>query len=181
MLELCGTLRSNPDSTGDDFLLNTVRVSDAGRLDNMKKYFGDCSYVGWPDGSDGIHYYSQDAVGGKAVAIPANSQKKDAAWSFIKYLLSDEQQWEIANGRTNMPVIRSVVEEYNRLNFDEAQCSKFFSLLERTHYVQTGADITIRELIMENGQPYLYGDKSLDETVKLLQSRVSIYMAEQYG
>lgn len=34
---------------------------------------------------------------------------------------------------------------------------------------------------MENGQPYLYGDKSLDETVKLLQSRVSIYMAEQYG
>lgn len=34
---------------------------------------------------------------------------------------------------------------------------------------------------MENGQPYLYGDKSSDETVKLLQSRVSIYMAEQYG
>lgn len=80
-----------------------------------------------------------------------------------------------------MPVIRSVVEEYNRLNFDEAQCSKFFSLLDRTHYVQTGADTTIRELIIETCQPYLYGDKSLDETVKLLQSKVSIYMSEQYG
>lgn len=87
-------------------------------------------------GGDGIHYYSQNAVGGKAMSITVNSQKKDVAWSFIKYLLSDEHQWEIANESSDMPVICSVAEEYKRLNFDEAQCSKFFSLLERTHYVQ---------------------------------------------
>lgn len=181
LLELCGSLSANPDSTGDDLLLYTVQASSAGGLDAMNKRFGACSYVGWPDGGDGIHYYTLTFGSGNAMAIPANSQKKDTAWSFIKYMLSDEQQWEVAKGRADMPVIRAVAEEYNRLNFDEAQCSKFFSLLERTHYVQTGADTTIRELIMETCQPYLYGDKSLDETAKLLQSKVSIYMAEQYG
>lgn len=181
LLELCGTLNANPDSTGNDFLLSTVQTSDAGRLDYLAKYFGVCSYVGWPDGGDGIHYYSLSFGSGRAVAIPANSQKKDAAWSFIKFMLSDERQWEVAEGRADMPVIRSVVEEYNSLNYDSTQCRKFFSLLERTHYVQTGADTTIRELIMETCQGYLYGDKSLDETVKLLQSRVSIYLSEQYG
>lgn len=181
LLGLCGTLSANPNSTGNDFLLYTVQTSNAGKLDYLTERLGTCSYVGWPDGGDGIQYYALSFGSGNAMAIPANSQKKDMAWSFIKYLLSDEQQWEVATGSSDMPVIRSVVEEYNRLNFDEAQCSKFFSLLDRTHYVQTGADTTIRELIIETCQPYLYGDKSLDETVKLLQSRVSIYLAEQYG
>lgn len=181
LLELCGTMTANPDSTGNDFLLNMVQVYDASALDYLTGTLGPCSYVGWPNGGDGIHYYSLDIADGKAMAIPSNSQNKAGAWGFIKYMLSDERQWDVASSRSSMPVIRSVVEEYNQQNFDDAQCQKLFSLLDRMAYVQTGADTTIREMIMETCQPYLAGDKSLEETVKNIQSRASLYMSEQYG
>ena len=35
------------------------------------------------------------------------------------------------------------------------------------------------EMIMEEVQVYFAGDKSLDETVKIIQSRVGIYLAEK--
>ena len=34
-------------------------------------------------------------------------------------------------------------------------------------------------MIMEEVQVYFAGDKSLDETVKIIQSRVGIYLAEK--
>lgn len=181
LLELCGNIKANPDSTGDDFLLYVTQTSNAGSLEYLTERLGPCSYVGYPDGKDGVHYFSTDMADHAAMAIPRGSQNKSAAWGVIKYLLSENQQWNVASEIGSMPVIQSVAEEYNRKNFSEEQCEKFFDLLERTHYVQTGADATIREIIMETCQPYLAGDKSLEETTKLLQSRVSIYMAEQYG
>lgn len=38
-----------------------------------------------------------------------------------------------------------------------------------------------KDIIFENGLAYLAGDKSLDETVELIQSKVIIYLSEQYG
>ena len=35
------------------------------------------------------------------------------------------------------------------------------------------------EMIMEEVQVYFAGDKSLDETVKIIQNRVGIYLAEK--
>ena len=181
LLELCGNIRANPDSTGDDFLLYVAQTSNAGSLEYLTERLGPCSYVGYPDGGDGVHYFFTAMADHAAMAIPGGSQNKSAAWGVIKYLLSENQQWNVAGEIGSMPVTRSVVEEYNRQNFSGEQCEKFFDLLERTHYVQTGADTTIREIIMETCRPYLAGDKSLEETVDLLQSKVSIYLAEQYG
>ena len=181
LLELCGTIKANPDSTGSDFLLNVVQVANAGALDYLEQMLGPCSYVGYPNGGQGVHYYSLNIAGGRAMAIPANGQNKDGAWGFIKYMLSESVQWEVARGAISIPVIRSVAEEYNRQNYNQEQYDKLATLIERTRFVQTGADATVREMIIEVCQPYLAGDKSLEETAKLLQSRVSIYMAEQYG
>lgn len=37
------------------------------------------------------------------------------------------------------------------------------------------------EIIWEDMQAYLNGDKSLGETAELIQSKVGIYLSEQYG
>ena len=54
-------------------------------------------------------------------------------------------------------------------------------LLENTRGADRCSDSQVRDIILECGQAYLAGDKSLEETVELIQSRASIYVSEQYG
>ena len=58
---------------------------------------------------------------------------------------------------------------------------RFMGLLENTRGADRCSDSQVRDIILECGQAYLAGDKSLEETVELIQSRASIYVSEQYG
>lgn len=42
------------------------------------------------------------------------------------------------------------------------------------------SDYTLYNMIFEEAQPYFKGQKSIDETVKVIQSRMSMYISEQY-
>ena len=77
-------------------------------------------------------------------------------------------------------MIYEVMEAYNRQNYSREQCRAFFDLLERTKGAAIYRNDTLVQIIMEEGQPYLMGSRSPEETGEDIQSRISIYMSEQY-
>lgn len=184
LLSLCDRIKANPDSTGKDFLLYSANVGSANYLSNIEQTFGECSFVGYPDGKDGIHYYQlpNDYEHCMAAAIPSNSLNKEGAWYFIKMLFSRSSQLNIANTfGTGMPVIYDILKETSEYAANERDCSKLYDLLERTKYAELYGDDTLREIIIDSSQAYLAGKKTLEETVQLIQSKANLYISEQFG
>lgn len=148
---------------------------------DARNYLGDrFTFVGFPNGGDGFHYYVLPNYDGVSMAIPVNSQNKDGAWAFIRSRLSMEAQLNIRQSQAG-PVIydafRRIAEENNPVAGD---CELIYDLLTRTHYASL-EDPGLKEIIIACGQGYLAGDKSLTDTINLIQSRASIYVSEQYS
>lgn len=184
LLSLCNRMKANPDSTGKDFLLYSQQVGGADSLSGMEQTLGPCAFVGYPDGADGIHYYklTDNFERCMATAIPANSLNKDGAWHFIKMLLSRSSQLNVANTfGAGIPVIYDIVKETSDRIADERNAALFYDLLARTKYAELYGDATLRDIIIEGGQAYIAGGKTLKETAENIQSKASIYLAEQYG
>ena len=60
----------------------------------------------------------------------------------------------------------------------EAQMDRFWRLYESTQQI-TGRNDALLDIVTEQADVYFAGDKSLEEMVSLIQSRVSLYMGEQ--
>lgn len=127
-------------------------------------------------------------------AINGNSANKDEAWNFIKFLLSDEiQNSPEMNG---IPMNKTV---YNK-QFDDVK-TELKSGKITTNYGEVTTDMspetleTFRPLIeqansnmdtdnkiitmlFDEMKPYFEGQKSLDESIQNLQSRVMTYLNE---
>ncbi|MBD5149547.1 MAG: hypothetical protein HDT18_04080 [Oscillibacter sp.] len=145
-------------------------------ISRFKAWLGeDGVFVGLPNGGDGLHSY---ICSGGAMAIPARSGNKEGAWAFIRNRLSIERQASLSA----LPVIREAIglsSYYNgATDYAREQLDK---LLEATKYAAGYSDHFIWQIIQEVGGAYLAGDKSLDEAIELIQSRASLWMAEQYG
>ena len=110
------------------------------------------------------------------MAIPANSRNIDGAWAYIRSRLSMECQ----SGIDFLPVMRQAFTRRAEGVLDQAESRQLFDLVSAVSGAQRCADRQILDIITENGRMYLAGDKSLEETVKNIQSRASLYMAEQY-
>ena len=155
------------------------RVQNAKAVNTM---FGEPGvYVGYPDGEDGFHYFSSHADAGVSMAIPKNSRNKEGAWAFIKSRLSMEKQSAGGIFDQGIPVLYEAARRIAETELDETARSAFYDLLSKTKYAETYADRTLQDIIIECGQSYLSGDKSLADTVNLIQSRAKIYVAEQYA
>ena len=183
LLSLCGNVKANPNSNGMDNLLYSYWVGAANDLEYVEPVYGPCSFVGYPDGKDGIHYFELgDYENCMASAIPSNSRNKDGAWYFIKNLLSREQQLMVADTfGAGIPVLYDIAKETSINIADEKHVAGFFALIERTQYAEVYGDSVLIDIIIETSQAYIQGDKTLEETVRLIQARASNYVAEQYG
>lgn len=62
----------------------------------------------------------------------------------------------------------------------EAQAETFYNLLDRTTHIYAW-DSASYDIMMSCARQYLADDKTIEETVANIQSRTSIYLAEQYG
>lgn len=59
----------------------------------------------------------------------------------------------------------------------QEQADKYLSLLHHTKK-NGGSDITMMHIIMEEAKPYFAGEKSLEQTTKIMQSRIQTYVNE---
>ena len=176
--DMCAAMPEGSDAEPLDIsqvVLTLERVSDPVRIKYIGLNFGQpFTFVGFPTGGRGLSYFTCADNG--SMAIPANSRNIDGAWAYIRSRLSMECQ----SGIDFLPVMRRAFTRRTEGVLDQAESRQLFDLVSAVSGAQRCADRQILDIITENGRMYLAGDKSLEETVKNIQSRASLYMAEQY-
>lgn len=158
-------------------VLSLESISDPIRIKYVQENLGEpITYVGFPTGGKGFHYFSYSHNG--SMAIPANSENKEGAWAYIKNRLSMETQ---SNNTYALPVNKQALLRDAEMKLDASQTNQLLNLLENTTSASRCSNKPIKEIILESGQDYLAGIKSLEETIDIIQTKASIYLSEQYG
>ena len=153
-------------------------------------FFGESSYVGYPvdDGSSGSYF---EPVGIK-LAMSSTCRNKEAAWLYMRqmyYSLGKYGQGIDVGKMLYRRELRAAMTDlcYTRIGTEIVQ---FPPLTRKEHArIQELCDSTARssllvdqelvDLVMEAAGPYFAGDKTLDETVQLIQNRAALYVNEQ--
>ena len=188
-----------------DLLMTTAYIS--GDSYSMKEFYGlynnkdfGMVNIGYPtDEGSGV----QVSVNG-GLAISAKSKYTDAAWDFIKTLLTDDFQAE----QWNFPVTKSALDktlaeamerdsytdengetvyydqsayigdtEYTLSPLTQEQVDDFKAMVDNAS-VGGNYDTDIMDIINEESAAYFSGDKSAEDVAALIQNRVSIYLGE---
>ena len=131
-------------------------------------------FVGFPTGDDRGSYFTME---GCAMAIPAAAANPEGAWAFLRSRMLPREQ-----DRQYFPVNwQSTKKLLQQSTTAQEDLELLTDLLSRTGFAENIADEALRDIVMDCGLAYLHGEKTLDETIALLQDRASIYMAERYG
>lgn len=133
------------------------------------------NYIGWPtpDGSCGSVFH----VSG--VAINAASDCMEGCWEFAKYVLKStyayKPTFERAIAEATAPGAADGPEQRSTLT--QAQAERYRKLLESIT-VAVSDSSEINEIVLNEAAAMFAGDRTPAETAKLIQSKLSIYVAE---
>lgn len=141
---------------------------------------GSIEYVGFP-GVDGCGSYLSPSFM-STLAMP-KGENMEGAWSFIEYALTATATRNMEADAFSMvfPTLAKPLDQLLRRNLDNISAEKFMAEVESTDLVLTHYDNIMRDIIMDSCSAYFAGDKSLEETVNIIQSRTNVYIQEKFG
>lgn len=171
-----------------------------------QKMFGmEMTFVGFPDEDKNGSFFSFDSC----LGISSKCGCKDGAWEFLKQLMTKDFQCDQESmfhtptrqdaydcmieqksakeeytddwGNTIQPLKQAkkfgtFYLEIEPLSQEEIQT--YTSLVQSTNKI-ISYDEKIMEIIKEEAEGYFTGDKELEETVRVIQNRISLYVNEQ--
>lgn len=142
------------------------------------------------------------------LGISQNCRDKDGAWEFLKQFLLDEYQNRATENSIPFPISKSALDltegtfrkwaeengemyvgpdntgkdvmlHISKTEEDESvnKINELFSTIIGVY----NNDFSLPDLVWECISPYFVGEKTAEEVAAATQSRVSIYLAEQYG
>ncbi len=161
---------------------------------------GTMSFAGFPTNS-GVGAVVCPYV---CLGISQNCADKDGAWEFVKQYLLEDYQNLAAQDRLPLPITKSAFDllkqKYEKWVEDGGQMWVLDSdgrddyiqissndAIEKMDYLLSivnttyNSDEHLTELIWESISPYFSGEKSASDVAATAQSRVSLFLAEQYG
>ncbi|MDE6642337.1 MAG: ABC transporter substrate-binding protein [Acetatifactor sp.] len=134
------------------------------------------------------------AEGGGALITPylpvgiCRGENRDAAWEFVKSLLGNEFQEK--HIRFNFPLrrdsLRKMLEESvarsaengsGEENLSKDDCDALYEVIFRTDCSQV-FDANIWKIVEEEAETFFKGDKSIEDAVRIIQSRAEVYIQE---
>ena len=165
----------------------------------MDAYGDFADFAGYPN-SEGVPYYR--FMPAYLLAMNSASENKEGVWAFLEFLLSEDYQktvqsfpvrrdsfeeyvarkvkeWEglaknYQPGSSRNPVSWEVWQEYPKL---EEQDIEFLTYLaENAYWDETFTDIY--HIIREEAGSFWSGDKSAEETARIMQNRIQLYLDE---
>lgn len=165
---------------------------------------GEVTFIGYPTGSGNGSAFSVET----GLAMSSTCKDKEGAWQFIRTFLTEDYQKNVYNFPTNKNVFDALLEEAMTPEYgidpetgEQVEESKGVWYLDNENYVELGAitqeeadqildlinatdriytyDDTLYEVISSECGAFFAGQKSAEETAKLVQSRVNIYVNEQ--
>lgn len=188
-------------------LLLPLRMSNIYDICKAEFIFGEAevNYIGFPvEGTGGTVIKPSQTM----LAISVNSKHKDVAWEFISKFLQEDYQREVAYGypvcRSVLEEVLAAnqVTEYidggegkaipivkERIIFEGEDPVDIYCITEKQAQVLlqliTSAEICSANdyqlycVLLEEVDSYFSGDKSLEETAEVIQSRANIYVSER--
>lgn len=139
------------------------------------------SYIGWPtvDGSNGTDIRLTQAVG-----INKATKNIEGCWEFVKYLLKNPILIDNASGMpTYAPLVNEDLKMLNsgepKFKTTEEDMEIVINLAKESEQL-TYYDEEVMNIILNESSAFIQGNTSASETAKRIQSRVSLYMKEQY-
>ena len=186
----------------DDEIIRTITIQN---LDNYTMvnaiYFdGNAVSIGMP-GCD-AEYRPSCTMDGHALAITEGSENKEGAWDFIEFFLSKKpsaREYTIPSNKAFLDelldefseynsenrchyIIKSaddtIEQEYERHPLTATEREEFINMIEASKlYTGYGAS-AVRVIVTEELDPYFAGQKELDDCIKVIQNRVSLYLTE---
>lgn len=188
-------------------LLDSVVISSIRDLNGViNGAFGeDITFVGFPtDSGKG----SIIRPGEMTYALSAKSKNLDAAWSFVRYYLTQEYQDTVQDQEYNLPVLRSSFEDSvkaamekpyyldkdgNKVEYDDTYYINGEEIIlppltqeqvdQIVSFVESVDKLTyyneaVTNIIDEEAGAYFSGQKSAKDVAGIIQSRVQIYVNE---
>jgi len=126
------------------------------------------SYSGLPS-SDGIGIVAESI---ENISIIDNSSNKDGAWEFIRYCLSDDYQNSLYRG---IPIKKSAFDKlFKGDNLSKNQCLNIINSAD-SKYI---GDTDLFNIIWEESELYFSDEKTLDDTIKSIQNKTTLYLSE---
>lgn len=123
-----------------------------------------------------------EAVTGSKICVPARCGNVDGAYSFLEYVLCAEVQTETCLNGIAVSALPSSTEalEYCIAGYMSPEdAAKLRFLIDSEPEVRSLVKDRVIALVQECAQAYFAGDKSLEDTVDIIQSRAGIYLAEK--
>lgn len=174
-------------------LLVTLSLSDPYSYNHYSEMFnGDMALKGFPDVPGSGAVFNMNGTG---LAIASTCENQDAAWSFVRTLLTREYQENYTYGFcTNRELceenIQSMVGEsyysYDQVTgeekeiiFTQENADLITDLINNTSMVADYNTSQINDIINEEVAYYFSGEKTAQDVAATIQNRVSIYVNEQ--
>ena len=198
------------NSPGCDWLISYDFASEAGYRPR-RTFHDEAAVLGFPGSSgtgayfmmllpaEGMGHSGQLMLGdgmmwtsgcNTSLGVLASSENKDGAWRFVKTFMQGEDEPYLTDG---IPVLRASFEQAvaNSMQRQQSNVSDYESFNERDAAVMRelvyGTDrLVIRDDVVIDTlkteiTAFLAGKTSAKETARLIQSKMSLYMAEHYG
>ena len=189
---------------GGKQLLESRTIAAMWYLPPVEANFGaPAAFVGYPtaDGSLGSYFN----LHGSKLAMSSACQDKEAAWEFMRQILTKKYNYNELDELRLQTTIKTCVNlrNYNLENEidlkndrgitqsgplgkrlldvdppDEDDLALFEKLINSTTQIYWPDD-ALSDIVWEALGPYFAGDKPLDDTLRLLDNRVSLYLNEQ--
>lgn len=184
LLELCrdyfpATAKPGSILEGTAILERAQTVPTYNSLGSDLTAFGEgASLVGFPGagGNGGVVQGGYDTF-----SMLSTSKNKDGVWEFLKFLWSPTVQ--TARGFECPARIESMDTALDRQVYQWGNLTGAEAELTRDYYLGATARVTlsaaIHDIVMEEAQALLAGDKSIDDTIAIIQNRSMIYLSEQ--
>ena len=198
LLEACRNVHETPEDPenmifgvnlmGDGVLATEfVWLDDATDLAQESRGVGQSvSVIGWPtpDGSCGTDFGISYPIG-----VMKDGRHPELCWGFLKYCLLHAEN-NIPNYR---PLLEAQIQEARHIDpntewdvwydglrspITEAEEAQLRELLARVEHT-TLRDETAMGIAKEEIAPYLAGERSAEETARIIQQRMRIYVTEQ--
>lgn len=191
------------DSQGGSYMREELRngqalVEQLVRTPNSLEYYyqyleelgGSCVYIGYPVSSGNGSF-----IEGWGFAINRSSSCKEGAKAFLEYLMSTQNQWELWEQTSALPVDREVLEQVmaesvRTLTDSQEMNSSYNSVYGKTeiqYYYQLLLNSKalgnryegIRDILSEETASYYEGNRDPWEVARVLQNRIQLYLDEQ--
>lgn len=144
----------------------------------QSRTYSDFTYVGYPNSvSNGCAFVPE-----LYFAVSAQTEHMEGAWEFIRYALSYQEQHRSLFFPVNEAALRDKIDEYaaNHSKLKQPYIDRLLDAVYGTTCLFNAGSETSR-IVKDEGMGYLNDQLTAEQAAERIQSRVGLYLMEQYG